>query len=266
MLEAIGAGDPNYKGKDWGDVWAQSPENEKLSREIQDIITDRRGASNDHSKDDRQYAMPLTAQMYTVIHRSFVAMWRDPQYVIGVFMLHIITGLFNSFTFWSLGNSQIDMQSRLFSVFMTLTIAPPLIQQLQPRFLHFRDVYESREGSAKIYSWPAMVWGAILSEVPVRILSGTIYCEYSLCLSQVGGMNGVANEGRPCLCSRQWALRPIWPSFTDFRTIPKRLLTMLRVLLVLGRRLPSRYLYIRERLALCDALRDLLSWVRTSNC
>lgn len=114
-------------------------------------------------------------------------------------MLHIITGLFNSFTFWKLGNSQIDMQSRLFSTckspralysaytfrssadsthsVMTLTIAPPLIQQLQPRFLHFRDVYESREGSAKIYSWPAMVWGAILSEIPYRILAGTIYCE-----------------------------------------------------------------------------------------
>jgi ATP-binding cassette subfamily G (WHITE) protein 2 (SNQ2) len=116
MLESIGAGDPNYKGKDWGDVWASSPENEKLSREIQDIIADRRGASNDQSSDDRAYAMPLTTQMYTVINRSFVAMWRDPQYVTGVFMLHIITGLFNSFTFWNLGNSQIDMQSRLFSV------------------------------------------------------------------------------------------------------------------------------------------------------
>jgi hypothetical protein len=65
---------------------------------------------------------------------------------------------------------------RVFQV-MTLTIAPPLIQQLQPRFLHLRDIYESREGSAKIYSWPAMVWGAILSEIPYRILSGTIYCE-----------------------------------------------------------------------------------------
>jgi ATP-binding cassette subfamily G (WHITE) protein 2 (SNQ2) len=177
MLEAIGAGDPNYKGKDWGDVWAKSTENEKLTHEIQDIIADRRNASNDQSKDDRRYAMPLTTQMYTVIHRTFVAMWRDPPYVTGMFMLHIITGLFNSFTFWNLGNSQIDMQSRLFSVFMTLTIAPPLIQQLQPRFLHFRDLYESREGSAKIYSWPAFVWGAILSEIPYRIMSGTIYCK-----------------------------------------------------------------------------------------
>jgi ATP-binding cassette subfamily G (WHITE) protein 2 (SNQ2) len=90
-------------------------------------------------------------------------------------MLHIITGLFNGFTFWNLGQSQIDMQSRLFSIFMTLTIAPPLIQQLQPRFISVRGIYESREGSAKIYSWTAMVWGTILSELPYRIVAGTIY-------------------------------------------------------------------------------------------
>jgi ATP-binding cassette subfamily G (WHITE) protein 2 (SNQ2) len=90
-------------------------------------------------------------------------------------MLHIITGLFNGFTFWDLGQSRIDMQSRLFSIFMTLTIAPPLIQQLQPRFIDIRSIYESREGNAKIYSWTAWVWGAILSELPYRILAGTIY-------------------------------------------------------------------------------------------
>ncbi|CAI6318503.1 unnamed protein product [Periconia digitata] len=177
MLEAIGAGDPNYKGSDWGDIWAKSAENQKLTKEIQDITEKQRSMNKENNKtrDDREYAMPLSTQLYTVIHRSFVAMWRDPTYVVGVFMLHIVTGLFNAFTFWNLGNSQIDMQSRLFSVFMTLTIAPPLIQQLQPRFLKLRSLYESREGNAKIYSWTAFVWGAILSEIPYRILAGTIY-------------------------------------------------------------------------------------------
>jgi ABC-type multidrug transport system ATPase subunit/ABC-type multidrug transport system permease subunit len=176
MLEAIGAGNPDYKGKDWGDVWASSSENEKLTKEIQEILESRRNASsNDKTRDDREYAMPMTTQLYTVIHRTFVAMWRDPPYVMGMFVLHAFTGLFNSFTFWHLGNSQIDMQSRLFSVFMTLTISPPLIQQLQPRFLNLRSIYESREGNSKIYSWPAFVWGAILSEIPYRIVAGTLY-------------------------------------------------------------------------------------------
>jgi len=177
MLDAIGAGNPDYKGQDWGDVWQKSPQNEKLTKEIEEIIRSRKeGAkTGDKTRDDREYAMPFTTQLSTVIHRSFVAMWRDKPYVLGMFMLHIFTGLFNTFTFWHLGNSQIDMQSRLFSVFMTLTIAPPLIQQLQPRFLNLRSIYESREGNAKIYSWAAMVWGAILSEIPYRLVAGTVY-------------------------------------------------------------------------------------------
>lgn len=119
--------------------------------------------------------MPYPQQWLAVVRRSFIAIYRDPEYVQGMTMLHIITGLFNGFTFWNLGQSQIDMQSRLFSIFMTLTISPPLIQQLQPRFISVRSIYESREGSAKIYSWTAMVWGTILSEIPYRLISGTIY-------------------------------------------------------------------------------------------
>lgn len=82
---------------------------------------------------------------------------------------------FNTFTFFQIGNSAIDMQSRLFSVFMTLTICPPLIQQLQPRFLAFRNIYQSREANSKIYSWIAFVTGAIVVELPYSIVAGTIY-------------------------------------------------------------------------------------------
>lgn len=67
------------------------------------------------------------------------------------------------------------MQSRLFSIFMTLTIAPPLIQQLQPRYLAFRNVYKSREAKSKIYSWPAFTLGAILPEIPYSLVCGGVY-------------------------------------------------------------------------------------------
>ena len=176
MLEAIGAGDPTYKGKDWGDVWASSPEHEERSKEIQSMISARRDAPLSGSlKDDREYAMPLSTQISAVVHRSFVHYWRDPDYMIGKFMLHIFTGLFNSFTFYHIGFETIDMQSRLFSIFLTLTISPPLIQQLQPKFLHFRNLYTSREKNSKIYSWLAMVLGAVLVELPYSIVAGTLY-------------------------------------------------------------------------------------------
>lgn len=176
MLESIGAGDPTYKGKDWGEVWASSPEHDERTKEIQSMIDSRRNASVGKStRDDREYAMPLGTQVYTVVHRSFVAYWRDPDYMIGKFMLHIFTGLFNTFTFYHIGNEIIDMQSRLFSIFMTLTIAPPLIQQLQPKYLHFRNLYKNREANSKIYSWFAFTCGAILVEIPYSVVAGTIY-------------------------------------------------------------------------------------------
>ena len=176
MLEVIGAGNPDYKGQNWGETWAKSKENASVTDEIQSLISERRGtATKSQTNDDREYAMPLSTQVWTVVHRSFTNIWRTPEYVIGMFMLHIFTGLFNTFTFWHLGNSQIDMQSRLFSIFMTLTISPPLIQQLQPRYLNARNIYESREASSKIYSWVAFVTGAIVSEIPYRLVAGTIY-------------------------------------------------------------------------------------------
>ena len=176
MLESIGAGDPNYKGKDWGDVWASSPEHEERTREIQEMISSRRNiATNSKTEDDREYAMPLGTQVYSVVHRYFVSYWRTPDYMVGKFMLHIVTGLFNTFTFYHIGNEEIDMQSRLFSIFLTLTISPPLIQQLQPRFLEFRQIYRQREANSKIYSWFAFTTGAVLVELPYSIVAGTIY-------------------------------------------------------------------------------------------
>lgn len=176
MLEAIGAGNPDYHGKDWGDVWANSPNKAERTKEIESIISERRSAGDSHkTADDREYAMPLMTQIIAVTRRDFTNAWRDPDYMVGKFMLHIITGLFNCFTFYKIGTTSVDMQNRLFSIFMTLTISPPLIQQLQPKFLSFRQVFQARERASKIYSWVAFCVGAIAVEIPYSIVAGTIY-------------------------------------------------------------------------------------------
>ncbi|OQV01877.1 hypothetical protein CLAIMM_07167 [Cladophialophora immunda] len=178
MLEVIGAGDPNYKGKDWGDVWEQSTNYQARSDEISEMIERRKNV--EHSKnvrDDREYAMPLATQTTAVVKRSFVAYWRTPNYILGKFILHIMTGLFTTFTFYHLGFASIDMQSRLFAVFLVLTISPPLIQQLQPVFIHSRNIFQSRENNAKIYSWFAWTTGAVLAEIPYSLIAGAVfYC------------------------------------------------------------------------------------------
>lgn len=176
MLEVIGAGNPDYNGKDWGEVWANSKEHQDRSDEIAQMIKDRSHAEMSNAlKDDREYAMPLSTQTMAVVRRAFVQYWRDPEYVIGKFMLHIVTGLFNTFTFYHIGFGTIDFQSRLFSIFMTLTISPPLIQQLQPKFLQFRNLFASRENKSKIYSWFAFTTAAVIVEWPYSLVAGSVY-------------------------------------------------------------------------------------------
>ncbi|KAI1780480.1 ABC-2 type transporter-domain-containing protein [Hypoxylon cercidicola] len=176
MLEVIGAGNPDYHGQDWGDTWLESKNFQEQSKEMDQMIDARRHVQ--HSKnvqDDREYAMDLWTQTSAVVKRSFVAYWRSPNYILGKLILHIFTGLFNTFTFWKLGFASIDMQSRLFTIFMNLTIAPPLIQQLQPLFINSRNIFQSRENNAKIYSWFAWTTAAVLVEIPYAIVAGAIY-------------------------------------------------------------------------------------------
>lgn len=90
MLEAIGAGNPDYKGQDWGDVWASSPEYHERTQEIQQMIAEGRGkAVSSNVDDDREFAMPLGTQIHAVMHRAFTSYWRSPDYMIGKFFLHI---------------------------------------------------------------------------------------------------------------------------------------------------------------------------------
>ncbi|KAF1813415.1 putative ABC transporter [Eremomyces bilateralis CBS 781.70] len=176
MLDVIGAGDPTYRGPDYGEVWDNSKEKRELEQELEKLDNERQGTRvSERNTKAGGYATPFWTQTWLVTHRSFVSMWRSQDYVVGMMILHIFTGLFNAFTFWDIGNSQIDMQSRLFSIFMVLTISPPLIQQLQPRFLAARALFESRESSSRTYSWPVFVISVIVSEIPYRFVAGTLF-------------------------------------------------------------------------------------------
>lgn len=84
MLEVIGAGNPEYKGQDWADVWENSKESKHLSDEISQIVDSRKGQKDDDKDkaEDREFAMSVWEQVVTVTKRSFVAYWRTPEYLL----------------------------------------------------------------------------------------------------------------------------------------------------------------------------------------
>ena len=55
------------------------------------------------------------------------------------------TALINSLSFLQLDNSVASLQNRLFTVFQGMFIAPGLLNQVQPRFIDARNLFEKRE-------------------------------------------------------------------------------------------------------------------------
>lgn len=54
------------------------------------------------------------------------------------------------FSFWKLGNKVSDLQLRLLSVFGFLFVAVGVINQLQPLFIHNRNIFEAREKKVRL--------------------------------------------------------------------------------------------------------------------
>jgi ABC-type multidrug transport system ATPase subunit/ABC-type multidrug transport system permease subunit len=137
-------------GKDWTQIWEGSNERQQMMEELDRLNKEAVAASHPHVDDhadgrDNNFATPIPYQIRLVTRRQIVALWRSPDYVWNKIFMHIMQALFAGFTFWMIGDSQFDLQLRLFAVFNFVFIAPGMINQLQPLFLRNRDVFETRE-------------------------------------------------------------------------------------------------------------------------
>ncbi|KAL4742934.1 ABC-2 type transporter-domain-containing protein [Aspergillus similis] len=175
ILEVIGAGASGKSDLDWPLIWKESTEAREVLQEIDRIHKDRASASSVEGKDTHQeYAMPFISQLWQVTSRVSQQYWREPVYIWAKLILAIASGLFIGFTFFKPDNSQQGFQDVLFSAFMLTSIFSTLVQQIMPKFVIQRSLYEVRERPSKAYSWAAFVIANVLLEIPWQILAAIV--------------------------------------------------------------------------------------------
>lgn len=159
---------------DWPTAWNKSPEREEVVDELERIHLARRGSVHDPVSDDdsSEFAMPLSTQLFIVLQRCFQGYFRQPDYIYAKFILGIASGLFIGFSFWMADNTQQGFQNVLFSIFLLCTIFNTLVNQIMPRFVAQRSLYEVRERPSRIYSWKVFILSQILVEVPFQVCLG----------------------------------------------------------------------------------------------
>jgi ABC-type multidrug transport system permease subunit len=78
-------------------------------------------------------------------------------------------------SYWKIGNSYADLQTRMFAVFNFVFVAPGVMVQTQPKFIANRDVFEKREKKAKTYSWVVFCIAEIVAELPYLVVCAALF-------------------------------------------------------------------------------------------
>ena len=163
------------QGRDWNQIWLESPEHLALQKELGQTISEAANKSPGTTDDGHEFASSFWTQIKIVTHRMNISLFRNIDYVNNKFVLHVGSALFNGFSFWMIGDTVQDQQLTLFAIFNFIFVAPGVIAQLQPLFIDHRDVYEVREKKSKMYSWFAFVTGQIISEIPYLVICAVLY-------------------------------------------------------------------------------------------
>ncbi|PNS15082.1 Brefeldin A resistance protein [Sphaceloma murrayae] len=175
------------KGKDgrrinWNEEWVSSAEAKSVLDEINGLKRTRSNAvtTNDDGQSspgttEKEFAAPVWLQTTQLTTRLFRQHWRDPSYLYGKLFVSVIVGIFNGFTFYALGNTIQDMQNRMFTSFLIITIPPTIVNAVVPKFYSNMALWMAREHPSRIYGWVAFTTAQVVAEIPISLVSGVLY-------------------------------------------------------------------------------------------
>jgi len=162
---------------DWNEEWRTSEQAEKVIEEIEGLKMTRSKTQTDAARKEQQkeFAAPVYEQCVLLLQRTFKQYWRDPSYIYGKLFVSVIVGIFNGFTFWQLGNTQQDMENRMFTSFLILTIPPTIVNAVVPKFFTNMALWQAREYPSRIYGWFAFSTAQVVAEIPPAIVGSVVY-------------------------------------------------------------------------------------------
>ncbi|ORX88825.1 hypothetical protein K493DRAFT_235423 [Basidiobolus meristosporus CBS 931.73] len=168
---------------DWPTIWRNSPEHQAVCDRLDGVRPIELGIHE--RKSQREFATSLNTQLRIVGRRMLLSWWRNPAYNFGRNMFCIIFALLLGFSFWQVGNSQMDLQLRVFALFQSLVMGSIFMNLAQPRYIDERNIYY-RENSSKMYGWKPFWISIMMVELPFLLITSTCFW---LLLYYISGFN-----------------------------------------------------------------------------
>ncbi|KAK9456593.1 ABC-2 type transporter-domain-containing protein [Dipodascopsis uninucleata] len=177
VLNVIGAGATAGVNTDWNEKWTNSEDCALTTKEIADMQEEMSKLPDENSTPEMRakFAMPWTSQFRAVTLRMFKYYWRSPVYIRSKLFLSVLAGLFIGFTFWNVSRNISGIQNGMFAIFMALLISVSFINQMQPRTINLRELFEVRESMSDTYHWSNLFLSQLVVEIPYNIFFMTLF-------------------------------------------------------------------------------------------
>jgi ATP-binding cassette subfamily G (WHITE) protein 2 (SNQ2) len=157
---------------DWSEDWINSAEAQDVLRVIEGIA-----ATSPLTCDDalQEYSSSTANQIKLLTVRNLKQFWRLPEYQYARLYACCIHALFNGLTYLQLGNSEHDMQSMAYSLFLILMLVPEFINGISMRFIANRNIWLEKELPGRTYGIVAFASSQIIAELPFTFAGAIIF-------------------------------------------------------------------------------------------
>lgn len=160
----------------WSERWKASSEAQALLEEVDAINKSRASRPMiEDSRSTREYSATIKTQIVECTKRQFRDLWRDAPFAYGIFFSNIVTGFAAGGGFAHLGNSVIDLQYRVFVVFLIFLNFPATVNSIISKFWEMRITFTVREGPSKTYSWIAFMTAFVAVSVPIALVASVLF-------------------------------------------------------------------------------------------
>ncbi|KAI1432769.1 ABC-2 type transporter-domain-containing protein [Xylaria sp. CBS 124048] len=156
----------------WANEWSSSQHKAEVLDHLSEINAHPSEAALEINH--KEYAASWITQMRAVTKRSFQEYWRSPPYLYSKVALCAGVALFNGLSFQ---NTRLDiqgLQNLIFSMFLLTQMFGTVDQQVIPRLIDGRSLFESRERRSKTYSWTVFLASNIIVELVWQTLAAVL--------------------------------------------------------------------------------------------
>ncbi|KAI0517757.1 ABC-2 type transporter-domain-containing protein [Xylaria bambusicola] len=158
----------------WAREWSTSKQKEDVSRRLVELKNGDAAEKVVGVSEQKSYATPWLFQMVSVTKRIFQEYWRRPVYIYSKYALCIGIALFDGLSFQ---NTRLDLQgfqNLLFSMFLLTQIFGTMDQQVIPRLMDGRAIFEGRERRSKTYHWTVFLVSNVIVEFTWQLLASAL--------------------------------------------------------------------------------------------